>query len=134
MFTFNNKLKYNSPQDHINNSLYFEIKTFLSSLFLVGDKLSMAHGLEERFPFMDNDLVDFAMQIPVEHKLGNLEDEIREMDENIVSKHQIYREYNDGKNVFEKAMIEYIPKTLLERKSKEFSLQKIGIEVKMRNI
>ena len=135
VFTFNNKLKYNSPQDHINNSLYFEIKTFLSSLFLVGDKLSMAHGLEERFPFMDNDLVDFAMQIPVEHKLGNLEDEIREMDENIVSKRKIYREYNDGKNVLRKAMIEYIPKTLLERKSKGSPLQKkIGIEVKMRNI
>ena len=63
----------------------------------------MAHGLEERFPFMDNDLVDFAMQIPVEHKLGNLEDEIREMDENIVSKRKIYREYNDGKNVLRKA-------------------------------
>ena len=121
VFTFNKKLKYNSPQDHINNSLYFEIKTFLSSLFLVGDKLSMAHGLEERFPFMDNDLVDFAMQIPVEHKLGNLEDEIREMDENIVSKRKIYREYNDGKNVLRKAMIEYIPKTLLERKKQGFS-------------
>ena len=31
----------------------------------------MAHGLEERFPFMDNDLVDFAMKVPVEHKLGD---------------------------------------------------------------
>ena len=69
VFTFNEKLKYDTPQDHINNSLYFEIKTFLPALFLVGDKLSMAHGLEERFPFMDNDLVDFAMKVPVEHKL-----------------------------------------------------------------
>ena len=51
VFTFNDKLNY-TPQDHINNSLYFEIKTFLPALFLVGDKLSMAHGLEERFPFM----------------------------------------------------------------------------------
>ena len=49
VFTFNKKLKYNSPKDHINNSLYFEIKTFLSSLFLVGDKLAMSNGLEERF-------------------------------------------------------------------------------------
>ena len=72
VFTFNKKLKYNTPEDHINNSLYFEIKTFLSSLFVVGDKLSMANGLEERYPFMDNDLVNFAMKIPIDFKLGNL--------------------------------------------------------------
>ena len=41
VFRFNEKLNYNTPQDHINNSLYFEIKTFLSSLFIVGDKLSI---------------------------------------------------------------------------------------------
>ena len=35
VFTFNKNLKYNTPQDHINNSLYFEIKTFLPALFLV---------------------------------------------------------------------------------------------------
>ena len=37
----------------------------------------MANGLEERFPFMDNDLVDFAMKIPPKHKLGNLTQEIK---------------------------------------------------------
>ena len=73
VFTFNDKLKYSTPEEHINNSLYFESKTFLSGLFLVGDKLAMANGLEERFPFMDNDLVDFAQKVPIKHKLGNLE-------------------------------------------------------------
>lgn len=121
VFTFNKKLKYDSPQDHINNSLYFEIKTFLSALFLVGDKLAMAHGLEERFPFMDNDLVDFAMKLPVEHKLGNLENEIKRIDENAESKKKTYSEYNDGKNILRKAMEDYIPKQLLERKKQGFS-------------
>ena len=51
VFTFNDKLKYDTPEDHIQNSLYFEIKTFLPGLLLVGDKLSMSNGLEERFPF-----------------------------------------------------------------------------------
>ena len=69
VFTFNDKLSYKTPEQHINNSLYFEAKTFLPGLFLVGDKLSMAHGLEERFPFMDNELVNFARKIPVRHKL-----------------------------------------------------------------
>ncbi|MGC6502741.1 MAG: asparagine synthase (glutamine-hydrolyzing) [Flavobacteriaceae bacterium] len=121
VFTFNDKLKYDTPQDHINNSLYFEIKTFLPALFLVGDKLSMAHGLEERFPFMDNDLVDFAMKVPVEHKLGNLTKEIEQIDENFENKKRVYKEYDDGKNVLRKAMKSYIPKTIIERKKQGFS-------------
>ena len=121
VFTFNDKLKYKTPQDHINNSLYFEIKTFLSGLFLVGDKLSMAHGLEERFPFMDNDLVDFAMKVPVEHKLGNLEQEIDRIDENNESKKKEYREYKDGKNLLRKAMTDFIPEKILNRNKQGFS-------------
>jgi len=65
------------PEDYINHSLYFEIKTFLHGLLIVEDKLSMAHGLETRVPFLDNDLVDFAMQMPVSLKLANLKEIIR---------------------------------------------------------
>ena len=42
VFTFNDHLSYNTPEDHISNSLYFEAKTFLPGLLLVGDKLAMA--------------------------------------------------------------------------------------------
>ena len=112
---------YDTPEDHINNSLYFEIKTFLPALFLVGDKLAMAHGLEERFPFMDNDLVEFAMKIPVKHKLGNLEKEVKKIDENNPRKKKLYKEYDDGKNVLRKAMSDFIPKSILERKKQGFS-------------
>ncbi len=121
VFTFNKKLKYDTPEQHINNSLYFEIKTFLPGLFLVGDKLAMAHGLEERFPFMDNDLVDFAMKVPVEHKLGNLQKEIRKIDENKEKKKKLYREYDDGKNVLRKAMTDFIPDKIINRKKQGFS-------------
>ncbi|WP_106793788.1 asparagine synthase (glutamine-hydrolyzing) [Aquimarina sp. Aq78] len=124
VFTFNEKLKYDTPEQHINNSLYFEIKTFLPGLFLVGDKLAMAHGLEERFPFMDNDLVDFAMKVPVKHKLGNLSKEIAQIDENKLSNEKktlSYREYDDGKNVLRKAMLDFIPDTIINRKKQGFS-------------
>ncbi|WP_332910198.1 asparagine synthetase B family protein [Algoriphagus boritolerans] len=70
VFTFNKKLNYESPEQHINNSLYFESKTFLPGLLLVGDKLSMANGLEERFPFMDNDLVNFAQKNSCSPQIG----------------------------------------------------------------
>ena len=121
VFTFNDKLKYDTPEQHINNSLYFEIKTFLPGLFLVGDKLAMAHGLEERFPFMDNDLVDFAMRVPVKHKLGNLEKEISKIDENKEQKKKVYREFDDGKNVLRKAMTDFIPDEIINRKKQGFS-------------
>ncbi|MFY0022626.1 asparagine synthase-related protein, partial [Acinetobacter baumannii] len=52
------------PEDYVNHSLYFEAKTFLNGLLIVDDKLAMAHGLEGRVPFLDNDLVDFAMRLP----------------------------------------------------------------------
>lgn len=121
VFLFNEKLKYDSPEQHINNSLYFEIKTFLPGLLLVGDKLSMAHGLEERFPFLDNDLVNFAQKIPVKHKLGNLET-MKRIDENeFRNKRTIYTEYNDGKNVLRRAMETILPEQVINRKKQGFS-------------
>ncbi|SEF41411.1 asparagine synthase (glutamine-hydrolyzing) [Algoriphagus boritolerans] len=121
VFTFNKKLNYESPEQHINNSLYFESKTFLPGLLLVGDKLSMANGLEERFPFMDNDLVNFAQKIPVRHKLGNLE-QMKKLDENVFgNKRKQYQEFDDGKNVLRKAMMDFIPEKIIKRKKQGFS-------------
>ncbi len=121
VFLFNDKLKYDRPEEHISNSLYFEIKTFLPGLLLVGDKLSMAHGLEERFPFMDNELVNFAMKVPVKHKLGNLE-MMKKIDENeFRDKKKLYTEYDDGKNVLRKAMLDFMPEQIINRKKQGFS-------------
>lgn len=121
VFTFNDKLKYETPEQHINNSLYFEIKTFLPGLLIVGDKLAMANGLEERFPFLDNDLVDFAQTVPVKYKLGRL-DAMKRIDENdFRDKKNLYTEYDDGKNILRKAMIDFIPDSIVNRKKQGFS-------------
>lgn len=121
VFTFNDKLRYDTPEEHIQNSLYFEIKTFLPGLFMVGDKLSMANGLEERFPFMDNDLVDFAQKVPIRHKLGNLE-QLKKLDENTWGmKRRQYNEFGDGKNVLRKAMSDFLPQEITNRKKQGFS-------------
>lgn len=120
VFTFNKSLNYDSPEAHIQNSLYFEAKTFLPGLFLVGDKLAMASGLEERFPFMDNDLVNFAQKVPVRYKLGNLTDEIKKIDENAHMKLR-YRNFDDGKKILREAMKDYIPTKIIERKKQGFS-------------
>jgi asparagine synthase (glutamine-hydrolysing) len=121
VFTFNDTLKYDSQEDHIANSLYFEAKTFLHGLFIVGDKLAMASSLEERFPFLDNDLVDFSQKIPIKYKLGNLE-KMKHINENEIKKLRKYKmEFDDGKNVLRKAMSPLIPPQILKRQKQGFS-------------
>jgi asparagine synthase (glutamine-hydrolysing) len=121
VFTFNDQLNYNSPEDHINNSLYFEIKTFLPGLLIVGDKLAMANALEERFPFLDNDLVEFSQKIPVKHKLANLE-KMKRIDENEYrDKKSLYSDFVDGKNVLRYAMMDLLPEKVINRKKQGFS-------------
>lgn len=52
-------------------ALYFEVKTFLHGLLVVGDKLSMAHSIEERVPYLDNEIIDLALRIPPSLKILN---------------------------------------------------------------
>ncbi len=40
------------PADYINHSKHFEAKAFLQGLVVVEDKLSMAKGVANYFPFM----------------------------------------------------------------------------------
>jgi asparagine synthase (glutamine-hydrolysing) len=110
------------PEDYINHSLYFEAKTFLHGLFVVEDKLSMAHSLETRVPFMDNDLVDFAMQCPVNLKLNNLGEVIR-LNENQVGRkaNQYFHKTNDGKQLLRKMMSRYIPEDITQAQKQGFS-------------
>jgi asparagine synthase (glutamine-hydrolysing) len=99
-----------SPEDYVNRSLYFEIKTFLHGLLVVEDKLSMAHSLETRVPFLDNDLVDFAMRIPVKYKLKNISNIIRLNENDLREKgHKFYNENSDGKNILRKVLSSYVP-------------------------
>ncbi len=114
-------LRYETPEDHIANSLYFECKTFLHGLFLIGDKLSMASGLEERFPFMDNALVDFAQRLPIRHKLADLEQMLL-IDEDEVSKKALAQSHYDvGKSALRRAMAPLLPDAVMKRPKQGFS-------------
>ena len=49
---------------------YLEMKLRLSEHLLMRvDKLTMAHAVEARVPFLDHDLVEFAMRLPPSYKL-----------------------------------------------------------------
>ena len=110
------------PEDYINHSLYFEAKTFLHGLFVVEDKLSMAHSLENRVPFMDNDLVDFAMKCPVGLKLNNLA-EVLKINENESGDKQgkYFQKTNDGKQLLRNMMSRYIPENITRTEKQGFS-------------
>jgi len=109
------------PGDFINHSLYFEAKTFLHGLFVVEDKLSMAHGLENRVPFMDNDLVDFAMRCPVDLKLNDLKKVINVNENDSEDKAKYFQKTNDGKQILRKMMQRHIPASVTDAAKKGFS-------------
>jgi asparagine synthase (glutamine-hydrolysing) len=110
------------PEDYINHSLYFEAKTFLNGLLIVDDKLAMAHGLEGRVPFLDNDLVNFAMRLPAKMKLGNLTEVVRLNENEPGGKSQRYFEKTrDGKLLLRNMMSRHIPAQVAEREKQGFS-------------
>ncbi len=109
-------------EDFVNASLYFELKTFLQGLLVVEDKISMAHSLETRTPFLDNDLVDFALRLPVQLKLQNLQQPSEFVDEDDSGKRLRYeRRTGDGKLVLRHAMNHVIPLDVTSRVKKGFS-------------
>ncbi|MBM3844318.1 MAG: asparagine synthase (glutamine-hydrolyzing), partial [Verrucomicrobia bacterium] len=114
--------KLTRPEDYINHSLYFEAKTFLNGLLVVEDKLSMAHSLETRVPFLDNDLVDFAQKLPVRTKLGNLDEVLRINENEPGPKTKIFFEKTkDGKRLLRRMMERHIPAEIAQREKQGFS-------------
>ena len=110
------------PEDYVNLSLYFEAKTFLHGLLVVEDKLSMAHSLESRLPFLDNDLVDFAMQVPIGLKLRNLREVVRFNENEPGPKTQKYfQRTRDGKVILRKVMERYVPNEITQAEKQGFS-------------
>ncbi len=49
----------------------YELKTYLPDLLIRQDKMSMAHSIENRVPFLDNELVQACFAIPASHLTGN---------------------------------------------------------------
>ena len=110
------------PEDYINHSLYFEAKTFLHGLLVVEDKLSMAHSLETRLPFLDNDLVDFATAVPVRLKLGRLDEAVRLNENEPGPKARNYqRRVGDGKLILRQAMGRHVPEETTSKAKQGFS-------------
>jgi asparagine synthase (glutamine-hydrolysing) len=82
----------------------------------------MAHGLETRVPFLDNDLVDFATQVPVGMKLGNL-GKVVKLDENEpgLKTAKYFQQTRDGKLLLRGVMNRFVPDDISNGIKKGFS-------------
>lgn len=88
-------------QDALNKVLFTEFNSkMVNDYLLTDDRMSMAHGVEERVPFLDRDLVDFGFSIPVEMKIKN----------------------NTTKYLFRKAMEDKLPQKIISKKKWGFTV------------
>jgi asparagine synthase (glutamine-hydrolysing) len=57
--------------DEVNRRLHADLVTTLADEMLVKvDRMTMAHGLEARVPFLDREVVEWAMRLPGHHKVA----------------------------------------------------------------
>lgn len=85
----------------LNSILRFDIKNWLpNDLLLKNDKMTMAHSLEGRVPFLDHKLVEFAFSIPENQKLRFFKD----------------------KYIFREVIKKRIPKEIYQRKKQGFTI------------
>jgi asparagine synthase (glutamine-hydrolysing) len=66
-----NSVRNVSKEAYFDSMTHFDFKTLLPALLQVEDRMSMAHGLESRVPFLDHPLVEFVASIPADIKFKN---------------------------------------------------------------
>lgn len=57
--------------DHLSNCFRYEMQTYLVDLLVRQDKMTMAHSVENRVPFLDRALVDFTRRIPLHYLVSD---------------------------------------------------------------
>jgi asparagine synthase (glutamine-hydrolysing) len=93
-------------KDFTKQFMLTDLKTWMPDESLTrSDKMSMSAGLEQRVPFLDHELIEFAFKIPTKYKIGKLDTSIFER------KARNYR----GKMILTNAMSEYVPDFVLDQ-------------------
>ena len=61
-----------SETDELGGFQFLEMRSTLpDELLMFGDKLSMAHGLEARVPYLDKEIVEYVEKLPAKFKVRN---------------------------------------------------------------
>jgi asparagine synthase (glutamine-hydrolysing) len=87
--------------DELGGFQFLEMRSTLpDELLMYGDKLSMAHGLEVRVPYLDKDIVEYVERLPANFKVRN------------GSQKWLHRQVCEG----------ILPRTILKRKKRGFAV------------
>jgi asparagine synthase (glutamine-hydrolysing) len=87
-------------RDVLEQALYLDTHLFLpDGLLIYGDKMSMAHGLEQRVPFLDLELMDFVERIPARLRVRRL----------------------SNKWLYRQSLVGLLPPEILRRKKRPFA-------------
>ncbi len=92
--------------------LFFEFNSFLRGLLITEDRISMAHSLEARVPFLDNSLASLAINLSPSLKV-DLEKSARNGYFNYTAK--------EGKLILRKAMEKFLPVEFTRQHKQGFS-------------
>jgi asparagine synthase (glutamine-hydrolysing) len=101
-----------ASENLLQRALHFELKTFLQGLLVTDDHVSMAHGLETRVPFLDNELADLAFRLPPSMKVNTA---------GLGCNSQGPCESVDGKRILRRAMARYLPEEFTQQPKQGFS-------------
>ncbi|MDX1837989.1 asparagine synthase (glutamine-hydrolyzing) [Legionella taurinensis] len=66
-----NAAKFEKAESYFDSMTHFDFKCLLPSLLHVEDRVSMAHGLEARVPFLYYPLIEFAATVPANVKFAD---------------------------------------------------------------
>jgi asparagine synthase (glutamine-hydrolysing) len=70
---FINAYNHCNAKDDLNRLMYLEFSYHLpDDLMIKNDRMSMAHSIEARVPFTDNDLFRFLATVPVKYKMKGM--------------------------------------------------------------
>lgn len=87
--------------DDLNGFQYLEIRSSLpDELLMYGDKLSMAHSLEVRVPYLDQKIVEYVERLPAEYKIR----------------------FGNRKWIHKQVCSDYLPKQIINRKKRGFAV------------
>ena len=85
------------------------MKEGIVSLLWRNDRMGMTHSIESRFPFLDEDVMKFAMNLPTKYKIGRSN-----------TLHNYKHPFLIDKFIVRKVGERHLPRTLTDKKKKGF--------------
>ncbi|MCX6158507.1 MAG: asparagine synthase (glutamine-hydrolyzing) [Ignavibacteriae bacterium] len=92
-----NLIKYefikNIEEREVQSVLLSDLSQYLQPLLLRADKMGMMNSVEFRLPFMDIDVIQFALNLPLKYKVNRLHGKyiVKKLAEKYIDKENIYR-------------------------------------------